>query len=235
MQVKHPSPLRLAWYRWKAMSLPWRKRRFVGYDFNGNTFWIFRDPGGYVPVDTWRRIVQAPNGSHLSELKVPPVWHQWLRHVRPDPPTIDEQIADISRQQNMAQLSQLANTRWAAKPRVADMTESERRLLEEARKVLGSSQPTHAHPEAQVTSNAMAQPNESKRQAATPPSPTISTSHTSPDNPITTATPMPVPPSELKRVKGTLPAGMADPWANAKNPGENWQPDSWVPPTITRR
>ncbi|KAL5624243.1 hypothetical protein BROUX41_004303 [Berkeleyomyces rouxiae] len=233
MQIKHPSPLRLAWYRWKGLSLPWRKRRFVGYDFHGNTFWIFRDPGGYVPVDTWRRIVQAPGKSHFSDLKVPPVWHQWLRHVRAEPPTIEEQIADVRRQEATAQLAQRASARWAAKPRVADMTEAERRLLEEARNVLGSSRPSvHVRAGAGVPEDTASRARETETQAVPA---TATAEDTAPPSRPSDPSPIPHALSELKRVKATLPLGMADPWANAKNPGDNWQPESWVPPVVNRR
>jgi NADH dehydrogenase [ubiquinone] 1 alpha subcomplex assembly factor 2 len=47
-------------------------------------------------------------------------WMQWLRHTRPDAPTLAEQQADIFRQQQMKQLAAQADARWAAKPSFLD-------------------------------------------------------------------------------------------------------------------
>ena len=48
------------------------------------------------------------------------MWHQWLRHTRPSPPSIQEQQADVFRQIQLKQRAQLADERWAAKPSVLD-------------------------------------------------------------------------------------------------------------------
>ena len=48
------------------------------------------------------------------------MWHQWLRHTRISPPSIQEQQADVIRQIQLKQRAQLADERWAAKPSVLD-------------------------------------------------------------------------------------------------------------------
>ncbi|ROT42829.1 hypothetical protein SODALDRAFT_342098 [Sodiomyces alkalinus F11] len=108
-----------AWYKWKALRLPWRKRFLVGRDLNGNTFWEFRESRGAGP-GRFRRIVKYPRSTHYSEVKVSPIWHQWLRHVREQPPSLQEQAQDIKRQEKMKILAAQANARWEAKPRVMD-------------------------------------------------------------------------------------------------------------------
>ncbi|KAK8124453.1 uncharacterized protein PG998_000212 [Apiospora kogelbergensis] len=123
-----------AWLRWKSLRLPWRKRFLVGSDLQGNTYWVFRLTGSAPPPtasdtpafqssadDTrWRRIVKYPRSAHLSDVQVPPVWHQWLRYQRPTPPTLAEQRLDVARRQRMKVLAAEADARWAAKPSFLD-------------------------------------------------------------------------------------------------------------------
>ncbi|KAF1733859.1 NADH-ubiquinone oxidoreductase assembly factor N7BML [Beauveria bassiana] len=122
-------PIGQAWLKWKSLRLPWRKRFLVGFDLQGNTYWEFRlttrgtgeaAPNGLGEVERWRRIVQYPRGTHLSSVKVGPLWHQWLRYTRRDPPSLDEQRGDVVRRARMKQLAADADARWAAKPRVME-------------------------------------------------------------------------------------------------------------------
>jgi len=62
-----------------------------------------------------RRIVQYPRETHYSEVKISPQWHQWLKHVRVDAPTIQEQSLDLVRQRNLKVLAAQADARWEAK------------------------------------------------------------------------------------------------------------------------
>ncbi|TPX09827.1 uncharacterized protein E0L32_009018 [Thyridium curvatum] len=121
---KSIGPIRKAWYNWKALRLPWRKRFLVGLDLNGNTFWEFRDVRGAEAApgtpQRWRRIVQYPRSTHYADVKVSPQWHSWLRHTRADPPSLDEQARDLARQAQMRRLAAEADARWAAKPGVMD-------------------------------------------------------------------------------------------------------------------
>lgn len=106
-----------AWYRWKAMRFPWRKRFLVGVDLKGYTYWEFR-----VSKDSerLRRIVQYPRSVPLSEVQVTAQWHQWLKYMRQDPPTLEEQAQEVGRQERMKILAAQADARWEAKPRVMD-------------------------------------------------------------------------------------------------------------------
>ncbi|KAH8789576.1 hypothetical protein BGZ57DRAFT_850472 [Hyaloscypha finlandica] len=112
-------PIRKAWYRWKSLQLPWRKRFLVGLDLQGNTFWEFRDTLS-SHKNRMRRIVQYPASTHYSDIKISPQWHQWLRHTRLDPPSLTEQSQDLMRQRNLKVLAAEADARWAAKPSFLD-------------------------------------------------------------------------------------------------------------------
>jgi len=58
--------------------------------------------------------------THHSDAPLTPAWLQWLRHARPDAPSIDEQAREVARQGNLKQLAAAADARWAAKPSVLD-------------------------------------------------------------------------------------------------------------------
>lgn len=47
-------------------------------------------------------------------------WHQWLRYVRPVPPSIEEQQRDLIRQAQIKKLAAIADQKWAAKPSFLD-------------------------------------------------------------------------------------------------------------------
>ncbi|KAF6827354.1 NADH-ubiquinone oxidoreductase assembly factor N7BML [Colletotrichum plurivorum] len=113
------SPILEAWYKWKSLRLPWRKRFLVGRDLQGYTYWEFREFRGDGP-GRFRRIVHYPRSTYLSDVKVSPLWHQWLRHTREHPPTLEEQAREVRRQERMKMLAAQADARWEAKPRVMD-------------------------------------------------------------------------------------------------------------------
>ncbi|KAM4054697.1 NADH ubiquinone oxidoreductase subunit NDUFA12 domain-containing protein [Hirsutella rhossiliensis] len=129
MAPKRIGPLAQAWHAWKALQLPWRKRFFVGYDLQGNTYWQFRlttrgppsdYPDSHAATEPWRRIVHYPRSMPYSEVKVSPLWHQWLRQTRHEPPSLAEQRDDVQRQERIKLLAAQADARWEAKPRVTD-------------------------------------------------------------------------------------------------------------------
>jgi len=65
-----------------------------------------------------RRIVHYPRSTQFSDVKVSPLWHQWLRYTRADPPTLQEQTLEQARQERMRLLAAEADARWEAKPRI---------------------------------------------------------------------------------------------------------------------
>jgi NADH dehydrogenase [ubiquinone] 1 alpha subcomplex assembly factor 2 len=91
--------------------------RNAGQDLQGNTFWEFKDK---LNAQRLRRIVRYPRSTHYADVKIPPQWHQWLKHTRYEAPTIEEQQADLVRQGQLKYLAQLADERWANKPSYID-------------------------------------------------------------------------------------------------------------------
>ncbi|KJZ78924.1 hypothetical protein HIM_01697 [Hirsutella minnesotensis 3608] len=193
-----------AWYQWKALRFPWRKRFFVGHDLHGNTFWEFRLTHRGPPTDAngvripspepWRRIVHYPRSVPYSEVKVSPLWHQWLRYTRDDPPSLVEQRDDVIRQERIKLLAAQADARWEAKPRLSDVpggVAASRELPAE------TEQPG---PALQSQSSTRAAPGVLRGQSS-------------------------------DKSKGISDA--QDPWAQARPQGasENWQPASWSPST----
>ena len=64
--------------------------------------------------------MQYTNPTYYSDVTITPQWHQWLRHTRLTPPSIEEQVADEERQRNLKHLAKLADERWASKPSFLD-------------------------------------------------------------------------------------------------------------------
>ena len=88
-----------------------------GFDLAGNTFWEFKDS---LQSQRLRRIVDYSSSAHYSDVFITPQWHQWLRHTRPVAPSLEEQRAEVQRQQNIKELARLADERWASKPSFLD-------------------------------------------------------------------------------------------------------------------
>ncbi|KAJ5138461.1 uncharacterized protein N7515_003309 [Penicillium bovifimosum] len=110
------------WFKWKKLRLPWRKSFLVGQDLRGNTFWEFKD---VLNSSRLRRIVRFDPKTHFSDVQVTPQWHQWLRHVRQHPPSIEEQKQDLVRQAQIKQLARLADERWASKASYLDQPKTQ--------------------------------------------------------------------------------------------------------------
>lgn len=91
-----------------------------GLDLEGNTYWEFRDSRGEGPLSRMRRIVKYPSSTHYGDVRVPPQWHQWLRHQRREAPSLREQAAEMARQEQMKVRAAEADARWAAKPSMMD-------------------------------------------------------------------------------------------------------------------
>lgn len=46
------------------------------------------------------------------------MWHQWLRNTRTEPPSLEEQVEDVRRLEELKVRAELADRRWEAKGRV---------------------------------------------------------------------------------------------------------------------
>ncbi|GJC90989.1 NADH-ubiquinone oxidoreductase assembly factor N7BML [Colletotrichum liriopes] len=201
MHATRISPILEAWYKWKSLRLPWRKRFLVGRDLQGYTFWEFRETRGNGP-GRFRRIVKYPRSVYLSDVKVSPLWHQWLRYTREQPPTLEEQSREAFRQERMKVMAAQADARWEAKPRLTDAPGQQ---TGQPLPSLNTAQTQPIAPELETT-NANA-----KAAETTPAQPSKSAEPAQPAN-------------ETKKKDGK------DPWARAQGPSEGWQPEAWVPP-----
>ncbi|KAL2835224.1 hypothetical protein BDW59DRAFT_5331 [Aspergillus cavernicola] len=103
------SPINSLWFKWKSLRLPWRRSFLVGHDLVGNTYWEFKDT---LNAGRFRRIVKPQPKIHYSDVEVSPQWHQWLRYVRPQPPSIKEQQDDILRRKRILVLAEIQRKRW---------------------------------------------------------------------------------------------------------------------------
>ncbi|KGO64199.1 NADH:ubiquinone oxidoreductase, 17.2kDa subunit [Penicillium italicum] len=131
------------WFKWKKLRLPWRKSFLVGEDLAGNTFWEFKD---VLNAARFRRIVRFDPKTHFSDVQVTPQWHQWLRHVREHPPSIQEQQQDLVRQAQIKQLARLADERWASKPSFLDKPKTQQQPPATQINEAALNQPTKAAP-----------------------------------------------------------------------------------------
>ncbi|KAJ5871412.1 uncharacterized protein N7529_003765 [Penicillium soppii] len=131
------------WFKWKKLRLPWRKSFLVGQDLAGNTFWEFKD---VMNAARFRRIVRFDPKTHFSDVQVTPQWHQWLRHVREHPPSIQEQQQDLVRQAQIKQLARLADERWASKPSYLDKPKNQQAPAQFSETPVNETTANAAHP-----------------------------------------------------------------------------------------
>ncbi|KAI5863313.1 hypothetical protein GGS23DRAFT_596500 [Durotheca rogersii] len=205
-------PIRRAWYQWKTLRLPWRKRFLVGLDLQGNTYWEFRLGGGGADAATasghrYRRIVEYPQSTHYSDVVVSPPWHQWLRYQREKPPTHSEQAAEVARQERIKVLAAEADARWAAKPSYLSPPHL-------------SGKPNIGHA-ASPLDTGETHPWGRKQEPMAPGSPAQHDLEAE-----TQATP----------TSDAPPKSAHDPWKHAQGaPGETWQPEAWSPASAKKR
>ncbi|PLB40087.1 uncharacterized protein BDW47DRAFT_5778 [Aspergillus candidus] len=208
------SPISSLWFKWKSLRLPWRKSFLVGQDLRGNTFWEFKDA---LNAGRFRRIVKFDPKTHFADVQVTPQWHQWLRHVRREPPSIQEQQQDVLRQMQIKQLARLADERWASKPSYLDKPATN-----------ATPAPATANPADAVTA-----------PAATPAAPA-----STPDAPAAQES---LPQQQTNPAAGTETKPKTDdtttttkkdkdPWAAAGKggPSEKWEPAPWTPSAARR-
>lgn len=159
------------------------------------------------PSTRWRRIVQYPRDTHYGEVKVPPQWHQWLRHTRDAPPSIPEQHAEVRRQQQMRLLAAEADARWAAKPSLLEHDGG-------APGQVGAGQPVPALGSRAARGGA-------EQEGAVPGGETRRDAVAS---------------GSEQQAAAAKDAEKKDPWAQSRRggPSEDWQPQAWSPPASKR-
>lgn len=66
-QTRAPGAFTRAYYKWRALRLPWRKQWLCGADLAGNTFWEFKDA---LNANRLRRIVRYTRAGHYADIKI---------------------------------------------------------------------------------------------------------------------------------------------------------------------
>lgn len=133
---------RRLYYKWKSLrNVPFRRRWFVGYDLEGNTYWEFKTNA----TGRLRRMVDyrlKPHGlliGQYSQNEISPRWSSWMRFTRPNPPSLTELVAEEQRKAVMKVLAQQADQRWknesvleSNNKVMVQMMQSARKRLEDA-------------------------------------------------------------------------------------------------------
>lgn len=96
--------------------------------------------------------------SYLTSYLNTAQWHQWLRHVREHPPSIQEQQQDLVRQAQIKQLARLADERWASKPSVLDKPKNHQQPPTTQINEANLNQPANAAPAQTVPASTTSEP-----------------------------------------------------------------------------
>jgi NADH dehydrogenase [ubiquinone] 1 alpha subcomplex assembly factor 2 len=189
-----------------------------GVDLKGNTFWELRDKRA-AELGRVRRMVKTPRTTHYGEVVVSPAWHQWLRHTRDAPPSVDEQRTDVLRQDRMKVLAAEADARWAAKPGYLDGPE----MAQPAPPLRSPRREDVTKPAGTLAEDVRETMNSGNRPDEEPGNSKKETWGVSQEE------------EKDKMRKGEAPE--TDPWkqADAGIPGQNWQPQGWNPSAPSKR
>lgn len=142
---------------------------------------------------------------------------QWLRHTRPEAPTIDEQQYEVARQARMKYLAAEADARWAAKPSAVDAPDKQQPM-----QMLESRDPASGIRQMNTGQEAIEREvQESKSIEQDLPEETTESD----------AAPT------LKKRKPMRTEPKDSPWKKAAsaNPSGDWQPAPWAPPPARKR
>ncbi|KAF2110725.1 hypothetical protein BDV96DRAFT_198910 [Lophiotrema nucula] len=211
-----PGLVRRLWLQWKTLQLPWRKQWLAGFDLEGNTYWEFKD---VVHALRNRRIVKYARWTHHGDVNVPPQWMQWLRHTRFEPPSINEQRADVFRREQMKVLAAEADARWASKPSAMDAPDKQQPAhMLESRDVNSGIRQANVDEDARDSTE---RPRTTEEVEATPQA--AAEAQESKETPVS--------------AQGKVKTPKESPWKQPPKggPGEEWQPESWSPAPARRR
>lgn len=186
-----------------------------------------------------RRIAKYSRSTHYGDVKIGPGWMQWLRHTRFEPPTIQEQQADVQRLANIKLLAARADERWASKPSALDAPDKQQPIqVLESRDPKSGVVQTNAEQElrsrgegarsAEARTEEPERPAHEMRADVTPgaeaPQQETGLSEEAPAF------------KAKKRLRINKEPKEDSPWkqAAAGNPGDDWQPKAWTPPLRKR-
>ncbi|KAH6633304.1 hypothetical protein C7974DRAFT_392496 [Boeremia exigua] len=229
-----PGAFTRAWYEWKMLRFPWRKKWLVGFDLQGNTFWEFKDALHSLRN---RRIAKYHRSTHYSEVNVSPAWMQWLRHTRFEPPSLEEQRANVQRQATLKLLAARADARWAAKPGALDAPEKQQPMpmLESRDPESGIAPPGEGLNSAGTEAGGVEVGGAKGRraEAGRAEEADVAPIAEAPQTESTQTEPAPF--TAKKRMRTHKPPKEDSPWKQpAGNPGDDWQPKPWAPPPRRR-
>lgn len=94
-------------------------------------------------------------------------WHQWLRHVREHPPSIQEQQQDLVRQAQIKELARLADERWASKPSFLDKPKTQSIPTQPNNAALSETPASDVHPESKTRTSTPSEMTPSPETAST--------------------------------------------------------------------
>lgn len=162
-----------------------------------------------------RRIVQYPRNTHYGDVAFTPAWLQWLRHTRKEIPSVQEQLSEVQRQENLKYLAAKADDRWNSQKSYLDAPEETGQLqpLLQPRNEdrYGAGTQGDRAPEGLDTTSSAVE------------SETEQLAHRQEDDLGT-------------KSRRTPRQSKPNPWAQAAgNPGESWQPQQWQPGQATKR
>jgi NADH dehydrogenase [ubiquinone] 1 alpha subcomplex assembly factor 2 len=200
----------------------------TGLDLSGATFWEFADKLSPDP-HRMRRIVQYPRNVHYSDVssQISPAWHQWLRHTRADPPSLQEQSQDLVRQEQLKILAAQADARWAAKKSYLDAPGEQRRQPVPA---LRLKDPGGYTEETRPDGRAVDEGSGAEGRLG---SSVESSQAEVPQSEMQTPDGKRHPFTRGERARRTIKDKIEDPWKKARGgPSEEWQPQAWDPNTL---
>lgn len=96
-------------FKLAALPLPLKRKRFAGFDLDGNRFYESYNP--LTPNKPRRTVVYKTEG-HYTENNVTPQWMSWLRYTRQTAPTEEELLGEVRRIVQTRQNAQLVARRW---------------------------------------------------------------------------------------------------------------------------
>lgn len=99
IKIKVPLVKRLYNTYFKLAKVPFRRKWFRGYDLEGNSYWEFQ-LSSTLPK---RRMVKQIQKTGLA-FDVPPMWSQWLRFMKSDPPQLEDLIREEERVRRLKEL-----------------------------------------------------------------------------------------------------------------------------------
>lgn len=165
-----------------------------------------------------------------------PAWHQWLRHVRRDPPSLEEQAADVERIRRIRELAKQADERW----RLAGTTAEAVKVGEIPRHRLEAGKGIDVGKEEDESSK---QEEERRQQVARTMACAGGVASGGMQEAWTRTAAREQPPrderiDEKRKSNAAQEEDKKDPWAEserARDTTRKWQPQAWTPPRTSSR